>query len=61
MFIYHYRLYDRYGPKVLSLAILGDNNQDWRPWTYTYEELGCGILFYFPIVKLLDYCCKSVL
>jgi hypothetical protein len=55
MFIYHYRLYDRYGPKVLSLAILGDNNQDWRPWTYIYEELGCGILFYFPIVKLLDY------
>ncbi|TGO02590.1 hypothetical protein PN36_22440 [Candidatus Thiomargarita nelsonii] len=55
MFIYHYRLYDRYGPNVVSLAILGDDRKNWLPKAYSYEKLGCGMSFHFPIVKLLDY------
>jgi hypothetical protein len=55
MFIYHYRLYDRYGACVMSLAILGDDNPDWRPKSYQYDNFGCKVLFEFPIVKLLDY------
>jgi hypothetical protein len=55
MFIYHYRLYDRYGPNVVSLAVLGDDRKNWLPKAYSYEKLGCGMSFHFPIVKLLDY------
>jgi len=55
MFIYHYRLYDRYGPRVTSLAVLGDNQETWRPRSYHYETLGSELSFCFSMVKLLDY------
>lgn len=55
MFIYHYRLYDRYGPQVTSLAILGDDQEYWRPRSFHYETLGSELSFCFSMVKLLDY------
>jgi hypothetical protein len=55
MFVYHYRLLDRYNRSVVSLAVLGDENADWRPDRYVHELCGCGVEFHFPIVKLLDY------
>jgi len=55
MFIYHYRLYDRYGPQVTSLAILGDDVEVWRPRSFHYETLGSELSFCFSMVKLLDY------
>lgn len=55
MFIYHYRLYDRYGTRVTSLAVLGDNQEYWRPRSYHYETMGAELSFCFPMVKLLDY------
>ena len=55
MFSYHYRIFDRYGQEVVSLAILGDNQASWRPQEYSYERWGCRLSLQFPIVKLLDY------
>jgi hypothetical protein len=55
VFIYHYRLYDRYGPNVVSLAILGDDNKEWLPQHYSYDNFACRLSFDFPVVKLLDY------
>lgn len=55
MFSYHYRIFDRYGQEVVSLAILGDNQASWRPQEYTYERWGCRLSLQFPTVKLLDY------
>jgi len=55
IFTYHYRLYDRYGPQIISLVILGDGDKNWRPRSYGYSDLGCRLFFKFPIVKLLDY------
>ncbi len=55
VFIYYYRLYDRYGPNVISLAILGDTQSDWRPKRYRYSLAGFEISCTFPIIKLLDY------
>lgn len=55
MFIYHYRLYDRFGTQVTSLAILGDKKETWRPCSYHYEIMGCELSFRFPMIKLLDY------
>jgi hypothetical protein len=55
MFSYHYRIFDRYGQEVVSLAILGDNQASWRPQEYSYGRWGCRLSLQFPTVKLLDY------
>lgn len=55
MFIYNYRLFDRYDTSVISLAILGDDNSDWRPQSYRYGLAGFKMSCRFPIIKLLDY------
>jgi len=55
MFVYNYRLYDRYGQPILSLAIIGDKQEDWYPKRYSHAIDGCRVLFDFPIVKLWDY------
>lgn len=55
MFIYNYRIYDRYDREVVSLAILGDEQPNWRPQEYGYGHWGCEMRLRFPIIKLLDY------
>ena len=55
MFVYHYRLFDRYNPPVVSLAVLGDDRATWRPDQFTLGLWGCETRFTFPVVKLLDY------
>ncbi|BCW95960.1 MAG: hypothetical protein WHS44_12645 [Fimbriimonadales bacterium] len=56
MFIYHYRIFDAYDcPDLISLAILADNNPNWRPDTYERALGGCEVRFRFPIVKLIDF------
>jgi len=55
MFVYHYRILDRYNRQVVSLAVLADDNKDWRPDQYTHELWGCEVQFRYPVVKLLDY------
>ena len=55
MFVYHYRIRDRYNRPVVSLAVLGDETKTWRPDRYDDELCGCSVHFRFPIVKLLDF------
>jgi hypothetical protein len=55
MFIYNYRIYDRYKRTVASLAVLGDEQESWRPHQFNYQLFGCELGFKFPIIKLLDY------
>ncbi len=55
VFVYHYRLRERYNKKVVSLVVLGDDRAGWRPDCYRDELWGCEIEFRFPTVKLLDY------
>ena len=55
MFVYHYRIYDRYKRTVVSLAVLGDDRRDWKPSQFGYQLWGTKIDFNFPVVKLLDY------
>jgi hypothetical protein len=59
MYIYNYRLFDLYRRKVVSLAVLTDENQKWRPSHYGYEQWGCRVSLDFPIIKLLDYIHKQ--
>jgi hypothetical protein len=55
MFVYNYRLRDRYNRRVASLAVLSDERLGWRPAQFQSELWGCEISFRFPVVKLLDY------
>jgi hypothetical protein len=55
MFIYNYRAFDLYNKPVISLAILGDENQSWRPSSYQYGMGKSEVTIKFDIVKLLDY------
>jgi hypothetical protein len=55
MFVYYYRLRDKYNIPIVSLAILGDERETWIPKPFEAGLWGCEISFRFPIVKLLDY------
>ena len=55
MYVYHYRIFDRYNRRVVSLAVLGDGDAGWQPREYGYEQWGCELRFRFPIVKLLSF------
>ncbi|MDB9421085.1 hypothetical protein [Microcystis aeruginosa] len=55
MYIYNYRAFDLYHKPVVSLAILGDEQINWRPNSYSYEMGGYRTSIEFPSVKLLDY------
>jgi len=55
MFVYNYRIFDRYDRPVASLAVLCDERSGWRPDWFGYELWGCKVGISFPIVKVLDY------
>jgi len=55
MFVYYYRLYDRYAQQIASLAVLGDKRANWRPAEYATELWDCALRFSYPVVKLADY------
>jgi hypothetical protein len=55
MYVYNYRLFDKYNREVISLAVLADDDPDWRPSQYGYGHWGFRTSIDFPIVKLLDY------
>ncbi len=55
MYVYNYRLFDRFDQQVVSVAVLGDEQADWRPAEYGYALWNCRVSLQFPTVKLLDY------
>ncbi|MCX6029823.1 MAG: DUF4351 domain-containing protein [Chloroflexi bacterium] len=55
MYVYNYRLFDRFHRRVASLAVLGDEQVAWRPGRFEYDLWGCRASLEFPIIKLVDY------
>jgi hypothetical protein len=55
MYIYHYRIYDRYRHRVATLAVLADDDPAWRPAGFSMELWGCRAGIEYPVAKLLDY------
>ncbi len=55
MFVYYYRIFDRYKRPIMSVAILGDEQPDWRPAHFVRELWGCTVELRYPVVKLLDW------
>lgn len=54
MYVYNYRLFDRYNRRVASFAILGDDRPAWRPNRFGYELWGTKVGIEFATAKLLD-------
>ena len=55
MFLYNYRLYDRYHRPVASMAVLADESESWHPTAFGFQVLGCEHTLKFPTAKLLDF------
>jgi predicted transposase/invertase (TIGR01784 family) len=58
MFIYYYRTFDKYrkeGTEVISLAILTDEDENWRPDEHVSGRWGFDLRMKIPVVKLIDY------
>lgn len=55
MYVYHYRLFDRYRIEIVSLAVLSDPDPHYRPDEYRTGRWGCELRFRFPAVKVLDW------
>ncbi|NWO11394.1 hypothetical protein HLV40_13420 [Chromohalobacter salexigens] len=55
MYTYQYRLRDRYGVDVVSLAVLADTRDSFRPASFRYQRWGCELTFTFPAAKLIDW------
>lgn len=55
MYVYIFRLYDRYNREVCSLAVLADDQPNWRPNHFGYSLWDCEVSIRYPIVKLWDY------
>ncbi len=54
MFVYAYRIFDRYQRPCASLAILADDNPDWRPDAFRTGLWGSELSMRFATAKLLD-------
>jgi hypothetical protein len=54
MYVYNYRLYDRYQVDVVSLAVLADDAPSFRAGNFQRGLWGCEVRFRYPSVKLLD-------
>ena len=48
MYRYHARLYDRTRMPIVSLAVLGDTNRQWRPNHFGYDLWDCTLDLRFP-------------
>jgi len=55
MFTYNYRIFDKFRKEVVSLALLTDDNPNFRPNEYGYSRWGFKMLCQYPVVKLIDY------
>jgi len=59
MYIYNYRIFDKYKHEVISFGILSDNDPDYRPGKYETGRWGFKLRMDVPLIKLLDYANKT--
>ncbi len=55
VYVYHFRIFDRFNAPVATFVILADEEQNWRPAEYQTALLGTKLQFEFSTAKLLDY------
>lgn len=51
----HLSLYKRFNAMPVSMALLLDDDEAWRPDSFGYDVLGTTLSFVYPVVKLTSY------
>ena len=59
MYVYNYRIFDRYNKPVASFAVLADDDPNWRPNEFRQSVFGCETGIRFPMVKLTDFAVRE--
>ncbi len=58
IFVYYYRIFEKYreqGAEIITLAILTDEDVNYRPNEYYFERWGFEHRMKIPLVKIIDY------
>ena len=55
MYVYNYRITDRYNAEVVSLGVVTGNSGKTVLGRYEVARWGCRLVFEFPVVKLTDW------
>ena len=58
IFVYFYRIFDKYreeGSEVISLGILTDEDENYRPDEYCFSRWGFEHRLKIPIIKIIDF------
>lgn len=55
IYIYNYRIFDRYDVEVVSLALNTGGSKSYKEDRYEAKRWGCELMFQFPVVKIVDY------
>ncbi len=55
MYVYNYRIFDKFDRDVVSLALLTDDDPGFRPQEYRRERWNFAVTCKYPFVKILDY------
>ncbi len=59
MYVYNYRIFDKFRRTVISLALLTDENPNFRPEAFHVSRWGFELLCRYPLIKLIDYCTRE--
>jgi hypothetical protein len=54
MFIYFYRIYDKFSRDILSIAVFSDPSEGFKPDRFNYEFFGCELTFRYRTYKILE-------
>jgi len=54
MFIYFYRIYDKFNRDILSIAVFADPSETFKPDRFNYEFFGCELSFRYRTYKILE-------
>lgn len=55
MFIYFYRIYDKFRQKIVSVAVFSDPEREFKPDRFSYNFFGCSLEFRYRVYKILEY------
>ncbi|HEX4947984.1 MAG TPA: DUF4351 domain-containing protein [Blastocatellia bacterium] len=55
IYIYNYRIFDKYDAEVISLALLTDSPRPSQLMTWQVQRWNCDLTFRFPVISLADY------
>jgi len=55
IYIYNYRIFNKYKKETISFVILGDKDKNWRPNEYKIEYPEFLLHFKYKLVKLIDF------